>query len=293
MTCVNASNASSHGPGILRRFWGHPIPVRLRLKLYWMRRGFQTLSLFGGIGFAAATIVAMKRCVEVSVPGYQTRLWVRPNTSDIVVLHQVFIDKCYDLPELKTAGLIIDGGANAGYASVWFALRYPDARIVAVEPEPSNFELLERNTRHLTGIHAMHAAIWSQRCQLAIANPSEEKWEFRIVTAAGFSDSIDAVTIPDLLQWAVTNRIDLLKLDVEGAEREIFAADSAWLQRTHYLIIELHDYLIPGCGDAFRKAISKFSFERLTRGEHEIFSNNDPIFRKVIGEHGATLSKAN
>ena len=169
----NASN-SSEGLGILRRFWRRLIPRRLRLKLYWIRRGFQTLSLFRGIGFAAASLLGIKRCVEVSVSGHGSPLWVRPNTSDIAVLHQVFIEKCYDLPELETAGLIIDGGANVGYASIWFALRYPGARILAVEPEASNFELLQSNTRHLPAIHAMRAAIWSQRCQLAIANPTEE-----------------------------------------------------------------------------------------------------------------------
>jgi hypothetical protein len=126
----------------------------------------------------------------------------------------------------------------------------------------------------LPSIHAMHAAIWSERCQLTIANPAEEKWEFRMVRLAG--SSIEAVTIPDLLQWAETDRIDLLKLDVEGAESEIFAAGSAWLERTHYLIIELHDYLIPGCGDSFRNAMRNLPFEKRTRGEHEIFSNKDP-----------------
>ena len=131
-----------------------------------------------------------------------------------------------------------------GNASIWFALHSSRRADCCCRPEASNFELLERNTRHLAGIHAMHAAIWSERCQLTIANPAEEKWEFRMVRLAG--SSIEAVTIPDLLQWAETDRIDLLKLDVEGAESEIFAAGSTWLERTHYLIIELHDYLIPG-----------------------------------------------
>ena len=63
---------------------------------------------------AASVLTSIKRCLEVSVSGYGTPFWVRPNTSDIAILHQVFIDKCYDLPELKTAGLIIDGGANVG-----------------------------------------------------------------------------------------------------------------------------------------------------------------------------------
>jgi len=159
---------------------------------------------------------------------------------------------------------------------MWFAFQYPGARIVAIEPEETNFKLLEINTCHLPGIHRMRKAIWSKPCQLTIANPAQEKWEFRMVPSTGSCGSIEAVTIPDLLEWAETDRIDLLKLDVEGAESEIFAADPAWLAATRYVIIELHDYLIPGCGDSFRKAVGECSFERVTRGEHEIFSNNDP-----------------
>jgi FkbM family methyltransferase len=259
----------------LRQFWRRLVSPRLRLKLYWIRRGFRTLSFFQGLRFAAASLLGSRRPLPVFVSHYARPLWVRPNTSDIAVLHQVFIDECYRLPCLKSARFIIDGGANVGYAAVWFALHHPEARIVAVEPEESNFALLQLNTRHLPSVHPMRKAIWSERCQLTIANPADEKWEFRLARLAGPCASIETVTIPELIQWAASDRIDLLKLDVEGAENEIFAADSAWLACTRYVIIELHDYLIPGCGDSFRNAIRAFPFKRASRGEHEIFSNTD------------------
>ena len=57
-------------------------------------------------------------------------------------------------------------------------------------------------------------------------------------------------------------KIDLLKLDVEGAEREIFDADDLdWMSITHAIMIELHDRFRPGCEAAFLNAARRFGFE--------------------------------
>ncbi len=73
----------------------------------------------------------------------------------------------------------------------------------------------------------------------------------------------------EVMARAGASRIDILKLDIEGAEQELFESDSdTWLDRVNALIVELHDRLRPGCSDAFYRAIRRHNFARLYRGEH-------------------------
>jgi hypothetical protein len=70
-------------------------------------------------------------------------------------------------------------------------------------------------------------------------------------------------------------RLDIVKLDVEGAEMNIFSdAYSEWLSKTRLLIVELHDRMKPGSSDPFWKAIRQFDFTRFDRGENLCFINN-------------------
>lgn len=118
--------------------------------------------------------------VHARVPGHDYDVELRLFTSDIPIFHQVFAARDYDSPALPaTAGTIVDLGANIGLASVFFALRYPSARIFALEPDPKNFAALVRNT---TGfwprVVTREGAAWTHDGQIRLrhedarANPS-------------------------------------------------------------------------------------------------------------------------
>ncbi|HZC80198.1 MAG TPA: hypothetical protein VE222_00515, partial [Nitrospiraceae bacterium] len=81
-----------------------------------------------------------------NIPGFRAPIILRAGTSDRPTFSKIFVDQEYAIDLNITPRLIIDGGANVGYAAIFFARRYPHASIVAVEPEPQNFRLLERNT---------------------------------------------------------------------------------------------------------------------------------------------------
>jgi tRNA G46 methylase TrmB len=72
-------------------------------------------------------------------------LCLRIPSSDVPTYEQVFIDKEYDFLVKKQPKVIVDAGANIGLASIYFANKYPDAKIIAIEPEQSNFELFKEN----------------------------------------------------------------------------------------------------------------------------------------------------
>ena len=74
------------------------------------------------------------------------------------------------------------------------------------------------------------------------------------------------LTVDAILRDAGQNRVDLLKIDIEGAEREVMSSSANWIDRVGVLMIELHDDIKPGCSEAFRSATRHFSPE-VVKGE--------------------------
>jgi FkbM family methyltransferase len=95
---------------------------------------------------------------------------------------------------------------------------------VAIEAERANFELLCRNVRHLRNVRPIWAALWSHHTALAITNPEAETWAFRVVEVTGSGAGVPTLTVDDLISMSPSGHIDVLKLDIEGAEYEVFSA---------------------------------------------------------------------
>jgi len=154
-----------------------------------------------------------------------------------------------DIVLQNTPRLIIDGGANVGYASVFLANKYPDAQIIAVEPEVANCTLFRKNCSAYPNIELVQGGIWSSNEDLAIKEPHVSSWGFRLMEAPSSMDApssehsyiIKGFTIPDLLARAGKQRVDLLKLDIEGSEERLFSSGySSWIGRVESMIIETH-----------------------------------------------------
>lgn len=245
-------------------------PARIAIRL---KRCFAYMRNFG-IARGARTLVTVLTSkgplIEVPVPESNTLITLRANTSDIPTFEQVFVWDDYDLPLKIKPSFIIDGGANIGCASVYFANRYPQAQIIAVEPESSNVRMLEQNTIGYPNISIIQAGIWHKQATLEIENPEDEKWLFRVREAGSGVNAFKAVTITDILGLSTAKTIDILKLDIEGAEKELFSCDYDWLKNVNVLIIELHDRYKPGCSDAFYTAIEKYNFSSFQKGENII-----------------------
>jgi FkbM family methyltransferase len=191
-----------------------------------------------------------------------TGIGLRDNVSDKAIFKQVFLEKQYVNPffDIPGAATIIDAGANIGASVLWFAHQFPGASIVAVEPEKSNFELLRANTAHDQRVIPLQAAIWYKAEPVIIANPDDQAASFNVetgVTASG----IDGITIDSIMAERGWNTIDILKMDIEGAEKIIFSQPNIpWLGKVKVLIIELHDQSRPGCAMTFFKALQKYEY---------------------------------
>lgn len=197
-------------------------------------------------------------------------LIIRKETTDEGVFNQIFLNGEYDIPLDFTPEFIIDAGANAGYASLWFTACFPNAAIIAVEPEISNFEILKKNCAPYGNIRPVRGAVWYTNCTMTIEDDRVGKWAFRVKEAGPDAhDTIPGISIGEIMKQSGFSRIDILKIDIEGSEKELFLHDyAAWLKYVRVLIIELHEKAKPGCSAVFHSAVSAYPFRKFTSGEN-------------------------
>jgi FkbM family methyltransferase len=199
------------------------------------------------------------------------RLWVRPGTSDLDVFRQIYLQREYAcLDDARDVQLVIDCGANVGYSSAWFLSRFPTCRVIAVEPEAGNYAQLERNLAPY-GIRArtIRSGVWSRRAGLKFSEiPYRDGREWSVQVREATADEtpdMTAVDIGSLLAEAGYPTISILKIDIEAAERYVFAENhEAWLGAVENLVIELHD---EECRRIFFRAIRGLPFKVTQSGE--------------------------
>jgi len=231
-------------------------------------RYLRALGLSQGLRLIALECAsATPRAVEVRAPQLPHPVMLRLHTSDTEAFDGVIRKREYELALAHPPSVIFDVGANIGLAAVWFASRFPNARVFALEPEPSNYALLCRNAAPYPGIVPIQAALWPESGTIGLVDPGTGHWGFRTVAEATGDSGVAAVSIPDLLARYGIDRIDLLKIDIEGAEREIFSTSAPWIACVGVIAAELHDHLAPGATHAFEAATAEFPV-RWRRGEN-------------------------
>lgn len=221
------------------------------------------------------------------VPGYDARIFLRRTIADHATFRQCLVNRQYDFLGLAQAQrllqryrdtlnqghrpLIIDGGANIGLATLWFARHFPEAQIVAVEPDEANFSILQKNTRHLGDrVTLVQGGVWHRNARLGILNPQDGAAAFRVAelpqeSAAG----IPAFSIDDLCRRVDTASPLIVKLDIEGSQAHLFSANTGWVARTDLITLELDDWLLPwqGTSRPFFRTLSQYPFDYLLHQE--------------------------
>ena len=220
-------------------------------------------------------LLTAPKLVEVAVPGIKHPVNLRLKTSDIEVYGKVFAEKEYRFETLKPPKIIVDAGANIGLASVFFANAFPEATIISVEPEETNFALLKKNVAAYPQVIPVQAALWCDNALINLIDPGINtewnKWGFQTEGAGAKSrnkvcQQIQGMTVDRIMRDHNIGFIDVLKIDIEGAEREVFADASHWIDKVGVIIIELHENWKPGCNRNFYNATNRFPIE-WTRGE--------------------------
>jgi FkbM family methyltransferase len=230
--------------------------------------------------------------VKLRIGDKDREFYVRPQSSDTAVVDQIFVDLPFNISKLlrfpdleeflntaRATGkrpLIVDGGANIGATSVYLSAQCQDAFIVAIEPEASNFQLLVENTKGMP-VLPLPCALAASPQRVRVIDVGEGFWGFQTRSVADEEVSEDDVSCVTINEIFATHQMDyfpfIVKIDIEGGEKELFRQHTEWIEKTPLIIIELHDWLLPRQGVAlpFLRCIGQFDRDFVYIGEH-IFS---------------------
>ena len=196
------------------------------------------------------TISRITKCqMQFKLPQMANPVAIRTGMSDMQVFHDIFIWGEYSfLKPVVEHTTVLDIGANVGYSSTYFAGIYPQCEVVAVELMHSNFEQLNRNTAFLgKRITTLEAAVWSHNDGVSIADDTfrdGDAWSHHASEAKDGKSLVLSITMFDLMQNHAMPRVNICKIDIEGAEFELFATENRrWVDNCDVILLEIHEDL--------------------------------------------------
>ena len=216
-------------------------------RLFIVKNTYQTLRLRG------AKISRNNKEVIIDLDGFKYNL--RLAGSDFEVFNQIILQDELKLvikyaSQLKDSALqIIDCGANIGLATLAFKKSFPKAKIISIEPESGNYIQLCKNisANNLSDVVAIEAGVWYEKTTLApdLEFRDKSNWSFALKEAG---DSLtNGIPVDSLFNIATTvgwSYVDLLKIDIEGSEFEIFRNVDKWqaiLDTVKIISVEVHE----------------------------------------------------
>lgn len=213
----------------------------------------------------------------------------RSGSSDPSVFAQVFVNREYAcVDDIGEPSLIVDCGANVGYTAAYFLTKWPNAKLIAIEPDDGNAEILRHNLNPYgvfgvkssalvisdssSSAQIVAGAVWSKRSRLMMVNEAYRdgrEWTRQVRECRPEEEHyVVAWDMNDLIAISGYDRISLLKMDIEGAEAVVFSENLDWLDRVDNIVIELHDDSTFGnASDVFHRAIAGRGFVVTRCGE--------------------------
>jgi FkbM family methyltransferase len=252
------------------------------------------MSALKQIGYRAAVLkcaIAYNfRCHRVGLPPFTwltkvplrkhgRSVYLRGGTSDYDIFKQIFVEDEYaPLGQLSNPRCIVDCGANVGFSSLYFATIYPSARILAIEPDGQNASVFRRNlSDYEDRVELIQSAVWGHPARLVLQRaPVTMEAAIHVREAAeGEQEDFVAIDIPAILDRLQSESVDLLKVDIEGSEGELFREPYChrWLPRVKNIAIELHN---DTCRAAFFRAMERYNCDLSESGELTICKNLTP-----------------
>jgi FkbM family methyltransferase len=236
----------------------------------------------------------------VTVGGRRLKVRFRRNQSDLYILRENFLYEIYDFAyesRLGSVATVVDLGANIGLSGLWFQGRFPGARLVCVEPVAENVELLRENARvNGLGWAVEQAAVAASTGPVTLY-PNE--WWSSSSTTREVSDArtgsrtrlerllqlpttqVHGWSVADLMARHGLDAIDVLKVDVEGAEADVFAGDTPWLESVRLVVMEVHRKYVDPAPIVAHLASHGLRLVPGRRGPCDVFSRDPSVRRRM------------
>ena len=225
--------------------------------------------------------------LEYDVNGKNINFFLRNESSDFSVFTQIILEKEYksvvdifnrlNLPVNR----IVDAGANVGFSSLYLSAYYPEAHFICLEPHPGNFTALTRNINQNISknkFSLIQKALWHQHVLLSGDNSFRDgkDWSFSVKEAGKSAGDIEGITMERLLEDHDLNEVDFLKIDIEGAEAQLFSDEEylrSWIHKIKVMSIEIHDET--NARFKIENIIQNLGFRLFNSGEITIAVNNN------------------
>lgn len=248
------------------------------------------LHIFGGDGikyiFYYKRLTTGKRVREktLKLHYYDRPFWIRIPSTDIFLVETILVGNLHKkewkseyypviekLDKISSnCPVIIDCGANIGLFSLLVSSMYPQAKIIAVEPEEANYEMLRRNLSSQKDVVLLKRGVWSKNCKLSVQARGTGEWGFKVVEDV--NGDVEAISIADIIRENNLSNIDVLKMDIEGSEFNVFTeGELVWLDICKMLVIETHEDIVKGVDGIVNKSLTSWGFCKETMGENQVF----------------------
>jgi FkbM family methyltransferase len=214
---------------------------------------------------------------ELTILFQGTSYTLRKSGSDLIVFSQIIMhDELAPIVEYaRRFGnkdiVIMDCGSNIGMSVLFFKNKFPEATVIGIEPKESNFQLLKKNIAKngLSNILPFNMGVWYEKTVLYPDTGFRDgnDWSFSLKTQ-GTGPSIAVDTIENTMRMAGQSKIDILKIDIEGAEFKLFEHTAAWesvLQTVKILSVEVHEEF--GSMQFIERILSESGFQTRRSGE--------------------------
>jgi FkbM family methyltransferase len=211
--------------------------------------------------------------VPVCLPnGHKTQFSVT-DLSDLLVLSDVFVEAQYAQPKLDNPSLIIDAGSHIGASVVYFANRYPNCRVVGIEPSPSSFSKLVANTAQFPNVELHNVALTGKDGTISFYERSQGWASSIFPSTEGRQVEVRSVTLGSALTMLKAKHVDLVKLDIEGCEFDVLTTTPPDPAVIDSLVGEIHSSATwtNFTDDAFLRLLSRYDVETDQSGRDYVF----------------------
>jgi len=237
-------------------------------------------------------IIKSKNIFKIRIGNYNLFMRKSGASSSIDIYLEVFKDKHHmKLPAFqgKKDKIVVDLGANEGYYALGMKANNPQLKIISVEPAPETFQILKKNIRgnRLKDVVLINKAVSSKNGKISFEIVPE-------VTAIGSLNiglqkrswldkkkikkiTVSSITLPELCRQLKINKIDILKIDVEGAELDILKSSRSIMKHVKKAVIEKHaPQITKGCIEFMKNNGFKLILQEKERCGDLYFVNKSP-----------------